>query len=224
MRRLRSRLTYANLMATFAVFLALGGGAYAATQLKKNSVGTKQLKNNSVTAKKLKNGSVSGAKVLDGSLTGADIKASTLGTVPRASDADKLGGVGPSGFVQGAGHSFSTPGLVTVLASSTGPVLEIPGFGTILIACSPAGNGSFSFTNHSGASMYGTAQALNGGAVQLLIADGATFSEMTLSTGGNIVTFQGATLSGTPKLLTFTASNIYQSGNCAGAAQAETSP
>jgi hypothetical protein len=224
MGRLRGKLTYANVISTLCLFLLLGGGAYAASHLSKNSVGTKQLKNNSVTAKKLKNGSVTGAKVLDGSLTGADIKASTLGTVPQASNADKLGGVAASGFVQGGGHAFSTSGLVTVQASSTGTVLEIPGFGAISLVCSPAGNGSFSFTNHSGATMYGTARALNGGAVQLNIANGAAFNEMTSSTGGNIVTFQGATLSGPPKLLTFTASNIYLSGNCAAAAQAQTSP
>jgi hypothetical protein len=33
--RLGRRLTYANVMATLALFVALGGGAYAATQLKK---------------------------------------------------------------------------------------------------------------------------------------------------------------------------------------------
>ena len=37
MKRISAKLSYANVMATVAVFLALGGGAYAATQLKKNS-------------------------------------------------------------------------------------------------------------------------------------------------------------------------------------------
>ena len=40
MSKLRERLTYANVMATIAVFIALGGGAYAIT-LKKNSVKSK---------------------------------------------------------------------------------------------------------------------------------------------------------------------------------------
>lgn len=48
------RLTYANVMATIAVFIALGGASYAATQLPKNSVGTKQLKNGAVSLKKIK--------------------------------------------------------------------------------------------------------------------------------------------------------------------------
>lgn len=78
---MRRYLTYANVMATIAVFIALGGGTYAATHLGKNSVGAKQLRNDAVN----------GAKVQDGSLTGADVNASTLGKVPNASHADTAG-------------------------------------------------------------------------------------------------------------------------------------
>jgi hypothetical protein len=53
MKHLLSKLTYANVMATIAVFVALGGAGYAATQLPKNSVGTEQLKKGAVTATKL---------------------------------------------------------------------------------------------------------------------------------------------------------------------------
>ena len=54
MKRLGEKLTYANVVSTLCLVLILGGGAaYAATQLKKNSVGTKQLKNGAVTLKKL---------------------------------------------------------------------------------------------------------------------------------------------------------------------------
>ena len=53
MRRLRGRLTYANVMATIAVFIALGGVSYAALKLPKNSVGTKQIKNGAVTPPKV---------------------------------------------------------------------------------------------------------------------------------------------------------------------------
>ena len=49
----RPRLTYANVVATLALFIALGGGAYAAMQLPKNSVGTKQIKKGAVTPAKL---------------------------------------------------------------------------------------------------------------------------------------------------------------------------
>ena len=46
--RTLSRLTYADVMATIAVFLALGGGAYAALRLPRNSVGARQIKANAV--------------------------------------------------------------------------------------------------------------------------------------------------------------------------------
>jgi hypothetical protein len=49
-RQLRSKLTYANVMATIAVFLALGGGAYAAFHLPKNSVRSRNIKNGQVRA------------------------------------------------------------------------------------------------------------------------------------------------------------------------------
>jgi hypothetical protein len=47
-----------NAIAYVALFIALGGSAYAAAALPKNSVGTKQLKNNAVTGPKVKNGSL----------------------------------------------------------------------------------------------------------------------------------------------------------------------
>ncbi len=50
-------------MATIAVFLALGGGTYAATHLGKNSIGTKQLKNSAVSEAKIADGAVSQSKI-----------------------------------------------------------------------------------------------------------------------------------------------------------------
>jgi hypothetical protein len=56
--RVRSRLTYANVLASLALFIALGGASYAAVQIPKASVGTKQLKRNAVTSPKVKPGSL----------------------------------------------------------------------------------------------------------------------------------------------------------------------
>ena len=85
--RLREKLTYANVMVTILTFIVLGGGAYAASHLGKNSVGSKQLKKNAVTTAKIKKEAVTAAKVKKGSLTGTQINASTLGTVPNAQNA-----------------------------------------------------------------------------------------------------------------------------------------
>ena len=60
MRRLANhRPSPALLIALLALFVALGGTVYAATQLPKNSVGTKQIKNKAVTRPKLDPGLLS---------------------------------------------------------------------------------------------------------------------------------------------------------------------
>lgn len=55
---LRGRLTYANVMSTIAVFVALGGTSYAALTLPRNSVGATQLKAGSVRSSEIKDRSV----------------------------------------------------------------------------------------------------------------------------------------------------------------------
>jgi hypothetical protein len=90
-RKLRGKLTYANVVATLALFIAIGGAsAFAASQLGKNSVGSKQLKKNAVTSAKIKKEAVTAAKVKKGTLTGTQINAGTLGTVPTATTANSL--------------------------------------------------------------------------------------------------------------------------------------
>jgi hypothetical protein len=64
----RQRLTYSNVIATMALFLALGGVAVAAG-LPKNSVGPKQLKRGAVTAAKIRKQAVTTAKLANGAVT-----------------------------------------------------------------------------------------------------------------------------------------------------------
>jgi hypothetical protein len=71
--RLRHHLTYANVMSTLAVFIALGGSSYAAVTL---------------SGSKLKHRSVPGAKLKRNSVTNLEVRESRLGRVPRAASAD----------------------------------------------------------------------------------------------------------------------------------------
>ncbi len=80
----KSRLTYANVVATLALFMTLSGSAFAVTSLPNDSVGNQQLKDGAVSSAKLRNGAVTATKVAKHTLTGAEIKSSTLGTVPKA--------------------------------------------------------------------------------------------------------------------------------------------
>lgn len=57
MRRLRAKLTYANLTSTLCLFLLVSGGvAYAAIQLPKNSITSKQIKQGTIQFNDLSNG------------------------------------------------------------------------------------------------------------------------------------------------------------------------
>lgn len=86
MKRVQKRLTYANVMSSIAVFLVLGGAAFAATQLPKKSVGAKQLKANAVTSGKIKKNAVTSAKIKKNAVTTAKIrdKAITTGKIADA--------------------------------------------------------------------------------------------------------------------------------------------
>jgi hypothetical protein len=75
---IRSRLTYSNVIATVALFTAVGGSSYAVTRISGS-----QLENNSVSGKKLKRNTLGGTR----------IKESRLGRVPRARLAERLGGL-----------------------------------------------------------------------------------------------------------------------------------
>ena len=97
--RIRPHLTFANIVSLLALFIALGGGAYALT-IPRNSVGTTQLKRNAVSALKIRTGAVTSAKVKDRSLRTRDFAAGQLQAGARG-PAGARGQTGPQG-VQGA--------------------------------------------------------------------------------------------------------------------------
>src|ERR671914_2337399 len=135
--KLRSRLTYANVMSTLALFVAVStGGAYAANtifssdivdgevktpdlanaavsgpKLKTGAVTTDRIAGGAVTTDRVKDNNLGGRDVLDNSLKGADIDESTL---------TNIGGGGP------AGGGFTRRKPQTQLPPGTGGVLGVP--------------------------------------------------------------------------------------------------
>ena len=78
MSRLRAHLTYANVMATIALFVALGGSSYAAIALTKNSVKSKHIGKGQVKRSDLGRNAVTTAKVKNRSLLAKDFRAGQL--------------------------------------------------------------------------------------------------------------------------------------------------
>jgi hypothetical protein len=74
LRAVLRRLTYANVIATLALFLALGGGAVWAANKQANKVGTGKLKPNAVTAGKIKANAVTTSKIRENAVTNAKIR------------------------------------------------------------------------------------------------------------------------------------------------------
>jgi hypothetical protein len=124
------RLTYANVMATVAVFIALGGTGVAAVSLTKNSVRSKHIKDGQVKTRDLGRNAVRTAKVKNGALLAEDF---APGQLPAGAKGDKgdTGAVGPT-F---GGTSGPTPPVlqgasaVSVLSTQ----IDLPKSGDLLI-------------------------------------------------------------------------------------------
>lgn len=83
--KLRSRVTYANVVASVALFIALGGTSYGlatgsigSSELRNNGVRSKDLRNNDVRGKDIRTGTIGSPDVTDGALLAEDFKAGQL--------------------------------------------------------------------------------------------------------------------------------------------------
>jgi hypothetical protein len=72
---LRARLTYANVISTIALFIALGGTSYAALSL---SITGRDVRDSSLTGIDVRNGSLTSADVRNGSLRGIDVRDASI--------------------------------------------------------------------------------------------------------------------------------------------------
>jgi hypothetical protein len=133
---MRKHLTYANVMATIAVFGVLGGGAaYAANtigssdiingQVKSVDIGTNQVESADVRDDTLSGGGLGAAdlgphsvrsnEVANDSLTGTDIAESSLGEVPSAA----LGGLGGESPLANSCDPDAADGFITCAHTGT---------------------------------------------------------------------------------------------------------
>ena len=114
--KLRARLSYANVVATIALFVALGGSSYAAIK-----VTGKNVKDSSLSGKDIKNSTLTGSDVKNRSLLEVDFKAGQLPAGPQ-------GAQGPAGApatklwarVTGAGVLVAGSGATGVTRTAAG--------------------------------------------------------------------------------------------------------
>ena len=99
----RSKLTYANVMSTIAVFLAVGGGTFALAVAKKNSVTSTSIRNGQVKTKDLGQNAVRTPKIADAAVTTPKVADGAITTPKLANNAatsDKLAANSVSGLKQ----------------------------------------------------------------------------------------------------------------------------
>jgi hypothetical protein len=167
-------LTYANVTATAALFVALGGTAYGALQ-----VNTEDIVNAAVTSAKLASNSVGANKIADGAVTAdaiaaKSIKPAAMNTSSRfkinVDDAKTLGGKAAKSYIVGrfASGAFSSS------SASPKTIAELDGVGKIGVGCND-GHGFGRFTNQYGKS-----------AVVTIWSSGNPVRSSTISSGGAI--------------------------------------
>jgi hypothetical protein len=119
--KLRERLSYANVMATIAVFLAVGGGAWA---IAGDRIGSHAIKNNSIRSKDIHRHTIRASDIRPDALGGRQIRELSLD--PSAFTAGTTGGgpgCNPSSvgtYVDCATVSLSFPGGARALVVATG--------------------------------------------------------------------------------------------------------
>jgi len=133
--RLRRHLSYANVMATIALFVALGGSSYAAIALTKNSVKSKHIGKGQVKRPDLAKNAVQSAKVLDGSLRAADFQAGELPAGPK-------GDPGPQGPPGTAGQPGEPATKLFAAINAAGTLLH----GSGVTAATETSEGLFTVT------------------------------------------------------------------------------
>jgi hypothetical protein len=107
MRKLRIRVTYANVVASIALFATLAGSSYAAV-----SITGSQVRDNSLSGRDVRNASLTTRDVRDRSLLASDFRAGELPAGPQGPRGDQ----GPKGD-QGARGEPGLPGTARAFAT-----------------------------------------------------------------------------------------------------------
>lgn len=186
--KIRGKLTYANVVATLALFVAVGGAsAFAAGHLARGSVGPRQLQESSVGTAKIKDKAVTTAKIGDGAVTGTKIDASSLPKVPSAAFATTAGFAASAGDARTAGFAASAGDARTLAGNPASAfargdaqiltarvdlglgeerqLFSVPGVGPLVASCKPGTKNpviGVSLLNGSGATLDETLEFSNG--------------------------------------------------------------
>ena len=128
LRKVRARLTYANVMSSLAMFILLGGVAYASVpnnsvttgKIRNGHVRTADIRNNDIRSSDLRTGAVTTSDIANNTVRGPDVDEATLAPVARAASA------GAADTANSANHAFTAdsaqPRAFALVDGATGTV------------------------------------------------------------------------------------------------------
>lgn len=134
-RRLTSHLSYANVMATFAVFIALGGTGYAMSQINGS-----QIKNRSIPGQKLKPHTLTAVQVKNGGLLGQDLAPHTVSSDQLRDLIVSAKGGGKHARIAQAGSS-APASIITLSVGQSAPIVQSGPF-TYTAVCTADSSGN----------------------------------------------------------------------------------
>jgi hypothetical protein len=125
MKGLKRRVRPANVIAVVALFLALGGVAFAAVKLGKGAVKTRNIANNAVTAKKIKNNAVTTKKIKNNAVTSTKIADNAVTSTKIADNAVTTGKIADNAVTTGKiADSAVTTGKIADSAVTSAKVAD----------------------------------------------------------------------------------------------------
>jgi hypothetical protein len=180
LKRLRPRLTYANVVSTLCLFVLLSGTAVAATVISGASI-----VDGTIAGSKLKNNTITSAKIKTGSLLKKSFKAGQLPAGP----AGPAGAAGAPGAAGAAGAAGTARAFGFVDNSSLSPVMSMAKGG---VAVRRSGNGIFCVTapgiDPSSTPIVAVASAKSASYGIIFVGSGLAYSQQCIGSEFQIIT------------------------------------
>jgi hypothetical protein len=183
--RIRARLSFANVTSAIALFVALGGSAYAAVELPSNSVGRDQIRTSGVGKSEIGSNTVGTSELRNSGVAAADIKTGAVGPSevrPNAIDSDELadGGIGAADLSDAAKTAVAAIDAVTFRAAAAADGTAPKGNAKTITR---TGAGVYSVDLGTDVSACQSVASVTGtGAALATVAPGASSNLLTVST------------------------------------------
>jgi len=203
-RKWKFRLSPALVIASIALFAAMGGIGYSAVKLQPNSVRSKNIKSGAVTTDKIADGAVTTPKLAPDAVAPKATNAVTAMNAANADNAARLGGAAPGECQTGwlkASTVIDTSALTDATPDAVVPAFDCASKAADAVTIHRTGTGRYTLTLAGLSSGVGISSSANvgGGAANVVTAaskvDAAGKLNLTVWNNGDAALVDGKTVS-----------------------------